>query len=117
MRTRTAKRRRNRTALDGAAAKRPALCVTLSSDDADAAALKRRLESAVNKGRPIEVDAGALAGLTTAGVQVLLAAAADVEARHAQFRLTGCGPSITDAFSELGLADRIARLTAPEAEA
>jgi anti-anti-sigma regulatory factor len=117
MRTQTAKRRRNRTTRAGAAAKRPVLRVTLSNDEADAGALKRRLESAACKGRHLEIDVGALAGLTTAGVQVLLAAAADAEARHVQFRLTGCGPSITDAFGELGLADRIARLTAPGAEA
>jgi anti-anti-sigma regulatory factor len=115
MRTQTAKRRRQTT--PNSAAKRSVLRVTLAIDEADPAALKRRLESAIDKGRPIELDAGVLAGLTTAGIQVLLAAAADAEARHVPFRLTGCTPSITDAFNEIGLADRIARLTAPGAEA
>lgn len=101
MRTRTAKRRRN-------IAKPSALRVTLAIDEADAIALKRRLESAVNKGRHLEIDAGAIAALTTAGVQVLLAAAADAEVRHVQFRLTACGSSIIDAFGELGLSDKIA---------
>jgi anti-anti-sigma regulatory factor len=108
MRTQTAKRRKNRIAREGATAKQSALCVTLATDEADATALKRRLETAVSKGRHIDIDAGAVAGLTTAVVQVLLAAATDAEARHLQFRLTACGSSIIDLFGELGLADKIA---------
>jgi anti-anti-sigma regulatory factor len=106
MRTQAAKRTRNRTDRDPVTAERSVLRVAL--EDADAVALKRRLESALKQGRYIEIDASALAGLTTAGVQVLLAAAADAEARHVQFRLIGGGPLIVDAFGELGLADKVA---------
>jgi anti-anti-sigma regulatory factor len=91
--------------------------VTLSSDEGDAGALKRRLGSALNNGRHIEIDVGALTALATAGIQVLLAAAADAEARQLRLRLTGCAPSITEAFGELGFADQIVRLTAAVAEA
>jgi anti-anti-sigma regulatory factor len=108
MRTQTAKRRKNRIAREVDTAKQSALCVTLAADDADAIALKRQLEPAVSKGRHLDIDAGAVAALTTAGVQVLLAAAAAAEARHVQFRLTGYRPSIIDLFGELGLADTIA---------
>jgi anti-anti-sigma regulatory factor len=107
MRTQTAKRRRNRTAQDVAAAKRSAQRLTLAVDETDPIALKQRLEAAVNEGRDLEIDAGAVVALTTGGIQVLLAAAADAAARHLQFRLTACGSSIIDAFAELGLSDMI----------
>jgi anti-anti-sigma regulatory factor len=117
MRTQTAKRRRNRTARDNATTTRSALRLTLAIDETDPIALKQRLESVVNKGRRLEIDAGAVAALTTGGVQVLLAAAADAEARHARLRLTACGSAVVDAFGELGLADKIAAWLDPEAPA
>jgi anti-anti-sigma regulatory factor len=107
MRTQMAKRRMNRTARDAAATKRSALRLILAIDETDPIALKQRLESAVNKGRDLEIDAGAVVALTTGGVQVLLAAAAAADAGHLQFRLTACGSSMIDAFAELGLSDKI----------
>ena len=116
MRTQTAKRRRNRAARDTSTTRQSALRLTLAIDETDSIALKQRLESAVNEGRHLEIDAGAVAVLRTGGVQVLLAAAADAEARHVQFRLTACGSAFVDAFGELGLADKIAAwLVRPEA--
>ncbi len=111
MRTQTAKRR-NRTARKTSKATR-ALRVILAADETDVIALKRRLEAAVAKDRHLAIDAGAVAALTTAGVQVLLAAAASAEARHVQFRLAAGGPAMIDAFGELGLADTIASWLEP----
>jgi anti-anti-sigma regulatory factor len=111
MRTRTAKRR-NRTARETSRSTR-ALRVVLAADEADAIALKQRLEAALAKGRHLAIDASAVAALTTAGVQVLLAAAASAAARHVQFRLTAGGPAMIDTFGELGLADTIASWLEP----
>lgn len=107
MRTQTVKRR-NRTARETSKATRRALRVILAADETDAIALKRRLEAAVTKNRHLAIDAGAVAALTTAGVQVLLAAAASAEARHVQFRLVSGAPAMIDVFGELGLADTVA---------
>jgi anti-anti-sigma regulatory factor len=108
MRTQTAKRRRNRAARNIATADRPALRVLLRVDETDAVALKRRLEAAVDEGRHLAIDAGAVTALTTAGAQVLLAAAVSAEVRHLQFRLAASGSLIIEVFGELGLAERIA---------
>jgi len=68
--------------------------------------MTRQLKAAMDKGRDLVVDAGAVATPTAADVQVLVAAAAGADARQLKFRLTG-SPSLIDAFAELGLADEI----------
>ena len=108
MRAQAAKRSRHGAGRNSATRKQAARCVVVALDESDAAAVKRRLESALNEGRHIEIDAGALPALTTAGIQVLLAAAADAGARHLQFRLTGDAASIIALFGGLGFSDKIA---------
>lgn len=105
MRARTAKRPKNRAARDSATEKRSSLRVKLASDETDAAALKRYLETAMAKNRDLAIDSGAVTALTTAGVQVLLAAAASAEAKHLQLTLTAKSPALSEAFVDLGLAE------------
>ena len=105
MRAQTAKRPKNRAARDTATEKRSSLRMVLASDETDAAALKRRLETAMVKNRDLAIDAGAVTVLTTAGVQVLLAAAASAEAKHLQLTLTAKSSALIEAFGDLGLAE------------
>jgi anti-anti-sigma regulatory factor len=105
MRAQTAKRPKNRAARDTATGKRPLLRVILASDEADAAGLKRRLETAMAKNRDLAIDAGAVAKLTTAGVQVLLAAVASAGAKRLRLTLTAKSSALTEAFGDLGLAE------------
>lgn len=108
MRAQTIRRRRTSDVRDRSTAGPPPICVSLTADESDATALRRRLAAALGERRPLYVDAGAVAVLTTASVQVLLAAAADAVARKLEFRLVAGGPAIVEAFSALGLADSLA---------
>ena len=105
MRAQTAKRPKIRAARDTAMEKRPLLRVILASDETDAAVLKRHLETAMAKNRDLGIDAGAVAKLTTAGVQVLLAAVASAGAKHLQLTLTAKSSALTAVFGDLGLAE------------
>jgi anti-anti-sigma regulatory factor len=105
MRAQTAKRPKNRAARDTATEKRPLLRVILAGDETDSAVLKRRLETAMARNRDLAIDAGAVAKLTTAGVQVLLAAAASAEMKCLRLTLTAKSSALTAAFADLGFAE------------
>jgi anti-anti-sigma regulatory factor len=105
MRAQTAKRPKNRAARDTATETRSSLRIVLASDETDAAALKRRLETAMMKNRDLAIDAGAVTVLTMAGVQVLLAAAASAAAKHLQLKLTATSSALIEVFGDLGLAE------------
>ncbi len=107
MRTQTIRRHRKTSARERSTAG-PSLRIILAADESDAPALQQRLAAAFGEGRHLAIDAGAVAVLTTAGVQVLLAAAADAAARKLDFRLAAGGPAVVAAFGELGLADSLA---------
>jgi anti-anti-sigma regulatory factor len=102
MRAQTAKRPKIRAARDTATDK---LRVILASDETDAAVLKRRLETAMAENRDLGIDGGAVAKLTTASVQVLLAAFASAAAKRLRLTLTAKSSALTAAFGELGLAE------------
>ena len=110
MRKETAKRRTMTAAKIRSAPNGLPPSVVLSADESDAEALKQSLMTALERAGAVDIDAGATEIVTTAGVQVLLAAAA---ARQRGFRLTACGSGFRDAFDELGLAETIASWLRP----
>jgi chemotaxis protein CheX len=66
--------------------------------------LHRTLLDRVRAGDPLVVAGEAVERVSTAAVQVLLAAAADARARGNTFRLRDPSPVLTDALADLGVA-------------
>jgi len=76
---------------------------TLAVKQADAGEMKRRFQEALKRQRRLCVDAGAVAGLSTADVQVLLSAAALAQTRELPFRVVAASSPFVEAFEQLGL--------------
>lgn len=68
-----------------------------------AARLKQALEQALAKGREIKVDAGPVERLSTACVQILIAATVAMEKAGIPFTLLHPSEAFIEAFNDLGL--------------
>lgn len=79
--------------------------LALAVREANPAALKQRFEKAIEQGRPLCVDAGAVDALSTADVQILLAAAMAARARALEFRVVAPSTPFVAAFDDLGLRE------------
>jgi len=79
-----------------------------------AAPLRDALQKAVKRGKPILIDAGQVARLSTPCVQVLLAAGKDGGDAAARLTLVETSDAFVSAFSDLGL---FANLMSWQAEA
>jgi anti-anti-sigma regulatory factor len=66
--------------------------------------LHRVLLDHARSGDPLVVIGSAVVRVSTAAVQILLAAAADARARGASFPLRDPSPELTDALTDLGVA-------------
>lgn len=92
---------RDRRAVAGNEKKR----LALTAREANPAALKQRFEKAIEQGRPLCVHAGAVDALSTADVQILLAAAMAAQARALEFRVVAPSTPFVAAFGDLGLRE------------
>jgi len=68
--------------------------------------LQRRLLNRVRSGDPLVVAGAAVERVSTAVVQVLLAALADSRSRDVAFHLRDPSPSLADALADLGVASQ-----------
>ena len=65
--------------------------------------LHRALVEHARTGDPLVVTGSSVVRVSTAAVQILLAAAADARARGTSFRLRDPSPELTDALTDLGV--------------
>jgi anti-anti-sigma regulatory factor len=66
--------------------------------------LHRALLEHARSGDPLAVNGSAVVRVSTAAVQVLVAAAADARARGTSFQLREPSPELADALTDLGVA-------------
>jgi len=66
--------------------------------------LHRALLEHARSGNPLVLTGSSVVRVSTAAVQILLAAAADAGARGTSFQLRDPSPELTDALTDLGVA-------------
>jgi anti-anti-sigma regulatory factor len=81
--------------------------LALAARETSAAGLKQRFKSALAARRPLWVDAGSVEALSTADLQVVLAAAETARLGGLEFRIVAASAPFLNAFDELGLRETL----------
>ncbi|WPL19609.1 anti-anti-sigma factor [Thiorhodovibrio winogradskyi] len=81
-----------------------------------AAANFQRLKDHIGKRLPLHLDLSAVNEIDSSGIQILLYAQSEANARELEFSLTGIGESVEDALSLLFLKRTLGMQTATQPE-
>eukprot|EP01036_Dinobryon_divergens_P008139 gene8139-10877_t len=92
---------------DAAAAHNPAAAAILLKDRPGAGELKYLLLPAIESGRPVIIDASAVEKLPMPALQVILSAAATLQARSTGLIIRNATFTFTQAFEALGFAGNL----------
>ncbi|NTV10160.1 MAG: STAS domain-containing protein [Zoogloea sp.] len=79
--------------------------------------LRERLLALMDEGDELEIDLSAVTEMDSAGVQLMLAAKREAQARDKSLRFTGHSPAVDDLLALCDLAGLLGDPAAPQTEA